>query len=165
MDDLEIRKRILQALYQADRERPQVGFRKKNDLAKEFGVNLKDIEFNASYLERLGFIEYASQGGNLGILPKGINFVEGPSPFNPLREFKSQHIQISGGTAGNVAQGHEISINDAPEFLRRLVAEIETHPEIGSERKERWTESLRQMAGSSAVGEIVRRVIAAIAGF
>jgi hypothetical protein len=153
MNDIEIRDRILQTLYQAYRKHPGVGRRIMDEFADEFGIDKELIEFNIQYLVDHDFVKYVAMGGLVGITPKGINFAEGPSKYNPTEDYKSQSIEVSGGTIGQIFQvGHDFNTSL---FLDRLTAQIESHPEISPEKKSHWKDFLKDIP-RTILDELIR---------
>jgi hypothetical protein len=154
MTDIEIRKRILVALYDEYREHSVAGRLNMYELAESFGIDKKNIEFNAQYLIDHGFAEYTAMGGFIAITPKGVNFVEGPSEFNPAEEYLQQSIEVSGGEIGQIFQAKEITIK--PEALVEDLARIvNDYPDLPPAERRRWLNFLKH----PLLIEMIRRVL------
>ena len=153
MSDLEARKKILQALYETMRKyggRPS-GY-KIDDLADDLGIDKNDARFHVRYLVKRNFVRSVVMG-SVEIETAGIDFVEGPSEFNPPAQYNQQVISISGGQVGQVNQAH--IINNPSLFLNRLADELERSPDLDPEKKKSWTETLRDLANSPLIEKIV----------
>lgn len=154
MNDREIRKKILQALYDEDRKDPGAGSLDMHTIPHEFQVDEKFSEFNVYFLEENGFIAFTGGGGVIGITAKGKNFVEGPNEFNPVPQFIQQTIEIHGGQIGQINQGHVI--NNPSLFLSELADQIERRPDIDPEKKAFWKRALFEMSKHPFLLEAIR---------
>ena len=78
MEDKELRKKIIETAYQTAKEQGGIKTSRVNiwDLAKKWGVDKKQMEFNVDYLHEKGFIEYAALGGFIRITALGVDQVE-----------------------------------------------------------------------------------------
>ena len=162
MDKKEIRKIILRDLYAAFEEQDGVGYISMGEIAEKSGIDIKAIEKQTDFLEELGYARYEATGGIIGITPKGINFIEGPSEFNPLTQFTQQSIEIHGGSVGQIIQAH--IINNPSLFLNRLVEELDNHPDIPPEKKAAWRKTLSDLSNNPAAVEIIRGLFVTLGG-
>lgn len=157
MTDIDIRKKILNALYQEYRKTPGYGCRDVWELSEEFGIARDAMEFNAHFLVDQGFAVIATAGWSIELTPKGLNFVEGPSVFNPTEQFRQQIIEIHGGNIGQINQGH--IINNPSLFLNQLAEMIENNPNLEPEQKASWNKALWEMSKHPALIEVIRALV------
>jgi len=144
MDDKEIRKKILERLYQEFREKSIVSRIPMCQIGKEIGVDQKVMDSNVAYLEGKGFIEYVGFGDQLGALititPDGIDELE----FKNDTPGSTQSIVISESQVGPIIQAQHIDFNPSI-FLEQLNSQIQDHSEIAPETKKHWKEFLKDV--------------------
>jgi len=153
MADDEVRKNILSNLYDVYREKgPNAGL-SYDTLTERLGLNKTEVEFHVRYLCDRGYARKMTRFV-VAIDKRGIDFIEGPSAFNPPAQFSQQKIEISGGSVGQINQAH--IVNNPSLFLTQLADAIEKHPDIDPEKKKSWKEKLLEMANSPVVDAIFR---------
>lgn len=160
MDDNEIRNEIIQALYREHRKIPDAGILDMNILANDFGVDSHTMEFNVSLLNAAGFTKFAAMGGMIELTDKGILYADGPSPFNPPDNYNQQKIEVSGGTIGQIVQGHDVTINTS-EFFDHLLHRIDEHPDLAPAKKKNWKQAIKGFMNSPLFLEIFRWALGA----
>lgn len=158
MTDNEIRKAILKALYDENRKRPGWGSLGIDALMNVSGITEKEaIYYHLDYLTDRGFLEGDTWTEKI-ITARGIDFVEGPSEFNPPQTYLKQSIEISGGHVGQINQAH--TIMNPSLFLGQLAEAIENHPDLDNEKKKKWKDTLFEMSKHPALIELMRALIA-----
>ena len=157
MDKIKIRTLILQDLYAAFEEQDGVGYISMGEIAEKRGIDIKTIEKQTDFLVELGYARYEATGGIIGIAPKGINFVEGASEFNPLPQFIRQTIEIHGGTVGQINQAH--MINDPSSFLNAVADAVDAVQNIDPSKKSSWLKSLFEMSKHPALIEAIKKLL------
>ncbi|MGP8023864.1 MAG: hypothetical protein ACLQG5_06225 [Methanobacterium sp.] len=88
LDDNQIRRKILEILYDYEIENPRDDV-ESIELNKKLGVGVldKEVEFNINYLENKGFVDVTGrhfEGFEVKITHKGIDLVENNEEFNNL---------------------------------------------------------------------------------
>jgi hypothetical protein len=153
MTDIEVRKKILQALYEEYKAHGRGGVLRIKDLAERLALDVKLVDFNAQYLIDNGFVRLVGRN-SFSIEAQGVNFVEGPSEFNPAEEYIQQSIQISGGEIGQIFQAKEITIK--PEVLiEDLTRLVNDYPGLQPEEKKRWLDFLKHPLLIEMIGRIL----------
>lgn len=174
MDKIEIRKKILELLYQEYKKTPGHGHGSLPDIAQEIGVDYKEVDFNAQYLSDKDFVRLGI-GRTIEITPKGVDFVEGPHEFNPRSEHISQSfeigdIKIGTGSVGDivqtqnvdgVVQTHSSTINPS-DFFESIIHEIQNQPDLDPKEKKSWLRSLSEMAAHPMILEFCRKIFESI---
>jgi DNA-binding Lrp family transcriptional regulator len=145
MDDKEIRKKILERLYQEFRERDVASMVPMYEVAKEIGIEQKVMNSNVTYLEGKGFIKYVAFGGSelgalITITPDGIDALE----FKNDTPGSIQSIVISESQVGPIIQAKHIDFNPSI-FLEQLNSQIQGHSQIAPETKKHWKEFLKEV--------------------
>ena len=152
MTDIEVRKKVLQALYEEYKAYGRGGVLRIKDLAERLALDVKLVDFNVQYLVDNGFVRLVGRN-SLSIEAPGVNFVEGPSEFNPPEEYIQQSIQISGGEVGQIFQAKEITIK--PEVLvQDLTRIVNDYPDLPAAEKKRWLDFLKH----PLLIEMIRRI-------
>lgn len=174
MDDIKIRKKILELLYREYKKTPGHGHGNLPNIARKIGEDYDSVYFNAQYLSDNNFVSLG-MGQTIEILPDGVNFIEGPHEFNPRSKNISQSLEIgdikinSGGigdivqtqSIGNVAQAHNITINPSY-FLDNMIRCIQEHPDLDPKKKKSWLRSLSEMAEHPMILEFCRKILESI---
>ena len=132
------RYRTLREIFRGTRgeEHATVG---TDDLAKELGVDLEELDDILTYLEREGLVRFETVGGDPGITHTGIREVEASirTPSCPTSHFSVPVIeQVTNhfyGAVGAVQTGNHNTANVtqnfgvADETLLRVLADVRTH--------------------------------------
>lgn len=156
MNDIEIRKAILQKLYAVDRATGSCGSHGYDEFAKELGVDKETLLFNFSYLREKNYVKRATTS-SCCICTKGIDFIEGASEFNPKQQYLQQTIEVTGGSVGQINQAH--TINNPSYLLDRLTEAVEKAQGIEQPRKKSWLKSLREMSKHPVLLEVIKKVL------
>ena len=154
MTDNEIRKAILKELYDKFRAESGYGDMDMHEFPQRLEIDENISEFNVYFLEAHKFIEFTGGGGQIGITPKGMNFVEGPNEFNPPAQFIRQSVEIHGGQVGQINQAH--TINNPSQVLEKLADLIEHSPDVEPEKRKPWTKALRDICKHPALIEVMK---------
>jgi hypothetical protein len=158
MTDNETRKAILKALYEENRKRPGWGGIGIDVLKNVSGITDEEsIDYHLDYLTDRGFLVGDTATEKI-ITAKGIDFVEGPSEFNPPQAHLRQSIEISGGNIGQINQAH--TLTNPSLFLGRLAEAIENHPDLDRKKRQSWKETLLEMSKHPALVELLRSLMA-----
>ncbi len=97
-------------------------------------------------------------GPILSITSKGIDFIKGPSGFNPPHEYKSQSIEIKGSIVGQVVQANHSTVNIST-FFGHLIQSIQNHPDLPPDEKKHWTDVLYEMSKHPLLAGLVLKSI------
>lgn len=162
MDKFEIRDKILKALYQEYEKDGYTGRSLTPALAENLRISKNDIEKAVLYLHQRDYVKILSNEV-VDIAEKGVDYVEGPSPFTRERNHHNMKIDISGGNVGQVIQGHNISLNGS-DFLNRFIQEIQNHPDLDQEKKKSWSKTLLSMSEHPLVTTVLGNILGKVAG-
>lgn len=135
MTNREIRRKILEILYESFKDHPYGRITPK-ELQKTLNISLKELQFNAIYLEEKGLIELQKPlEGSLFVgaraTPKGIDIVEDGYELDML---------FSSDTAGNVippAVFHDIAA---------LQQAVKVRSDLSDQQKEIINEEIQEVA-------------------
>lgn len=118
MDNQEIRRKILEYLYQKDEDRPQ-NLISRDELIKFLGVEGKKIDSNVLYLEEKGYVRLEKYLGSLfgdaRITSYGKDLVENPEHFNnefPIQITQNIVTNSTGTIIGN-SNAQTLTISDS----------------------------------------------------
>lgn len=158
MDDFEIRKKILETLYQEDKKSPGPSRYQLSRLANELGVELKDLGSHIRFLEGERLVKRPVIG-SVSIDHEGIKRVENRD-FDFSATPKSQAIIVTGGQIGQIFQAQNITF-DHRVFLDHLEKMIDAHPNASLEEKRNWKHLLGEISRHPLLIELIRTAIQA----
>lgn len=156
MENHNIRDAILRSLYRGYKKDGFTGRRFFHELAAELGVGMKSIEAVCHYLQERGFVD-TQANAVATIEAKGVDYVEGPSPFNAPGNYAQQVIEIKGGNVGQITQAH--IIHNPSDLLNQLADLLDTAPGLQPEKKKEWKGSLLEMSRHPALIEVWKRLL------
>jgi len=143
MSDTEIRRAILQKLYDLFMDRGMAVGIKSTELANDLDFTPETVEKQVRALKAYGFVENITMA-SLRISPDGLKEIEGALKSEIPTTQIHQNIKISGGNIGQINQAH--ILNNPSCFLNRLAEAIENTPDIDPEQKKTWTKTLWEMS-------------------
>ena len=156
MNDLEIHKEILQKLYDIDRERgPSAGF-SAEELSKTIPAAITDIDYNIRDLRDHRYLRNISRFV-VCITPEGRDFLKERCNPSVAVEPVQQRIEISGGSVGQINQGHVI--NNPSLFWNQLAEVIEKNPDIEPEKKKAWCKAIWEISKHPALIEAMKTLL------
>ena len=156
MDDTEIRKRILEILYQEEKKSPGPSRYPLGKLANELGVEQKEMMSHIRFLVGERLVKYPVIG-SVSIDHEGIKRVENRDfSFSPT--IKSQTIIVTGGQVGQIYQGQNITF-DHRVFLDHLEKMIDAHSSASPEEKRNWKHLLGAIGKHPLLIELIRTAI------
>jgi hypothetical protein len=134
MTNTEIRRKILQILYESFAEHPYNRVTPK-EFKEMLGIGLRELHFNIIYLEEKGYVELAkplegSMFVGSRITPKGIDLVEDECEFNVLFPVQSSALPIA---------------NDIFERFDSLLSEIGEITDLSNDSKELIIEEIKRV--------------------
>jgi len=148
MSDTEIRRAILQKLYDLFMDRGRAVGIKSAELANDLAFTPETVEKQIRALKAYGFVENITMAA-LRISPDGLKEIEGTLKSEIPTTQIHQNIEISGGNIGQINQAHVI--NNPSYFLNRLEEAVENTPDIDPEKKSRWKQALWEMSKHPAL--------------
>ncbi|HRR42492.1 MAG TPA: hypothetical protein P5244_14760 [Syntrophales bacterium] len=156
MNDLEIRKEILQKLCDIDREHgPGAGF-SAEELSKSIPAAIADINFHIRDLCDRRYIRNITRFV-VCIRPEGRDYLMELCSPSVAVEPVQQKIEISGGSVGQINQGHVI--NNPSLFWNQLAEVIEKNPDIEPEKKKEWCKTIWEISKHPVLTEAVKTLL------
>lgn len=148
MDNNEIRRKILEVLYDQEMNNPKII--PKGILKKKSGIEYNKLDPNINYLEDKGYIQVTrAMGGYYAtkITAKGIDYIENNE------EVKSNITQHFHGNIENFALG-DINNYNTSIYLNALITAIEESEDIPPQEKKDLVDKIKSIASDPYVSGI-----------